>query len=597
MADNQKAYDPYRDEWHLLMDLAEGRVPPPRRRRMYDDNNEKPEQEDYTFHPLLPPTRLLAPSSNTETRPGPTIPPVSRATTHLSEQNPRTSIKVQEQLPPPSLSRFKRKRTMDEDEISLDEDYVEELTVSPDKQQTVTQPARDDVPPDIDIDMEVQSREDLPPDVEAHSRDDLPPDVDMEARSLVDATPANPLRVDDPPPTNQVVPWMDPYLKFMYFRYGFTYPAQGPEYLSHTDWKGTFSNEALRSTRALFLDKESVMQVLTPVEIHRHLFHFARSLSNGERPPTSLFDLDASNVTHLLQAGSVVTVIKLDIALSGAARPDNKNKNAWDDTRFRLQAGQIHEDWFLYVSDPSIAAECLRRHFVSTRDIVALFLRRGTPFVLGYEGDRPIPVPQPTRLAMIMPHDFAGDLTLFVEWETKARNFMQGPKSHLVWRLGGVYWRIALHLTGTIESALDSLDAPPSLVTRDATETVFEETLAEEDIDLIVGKYHVASNGKFTHFPSVVCNSRLTALSDPNQLVLKVLSWWPPPNIWADSFFDAGCWTPAHEDWFARRVKALRSGSDMLMSQRDWRSLFKRHRSTSKIIGCTRDLTFTFLKS
>ncbi len=148
------------------MDLAEGRAPPPRRRRMYDDNNEKPEQEDYTFHPLLPPTRLLAPSSNTETRPGPTIPPVSRATTHLSEQNPRTSIKVQEQLPPPSLSRFKRKRTMDEDEISLDEDYVEELTVSPDKQQTVTQPARDDVPPDIDIDMEVQSREDLPPDVE-----------------------------------------------------------------------------------------------------------------------------------------------------------------------------------------------------------------------------------------------------------------------------------------------------------------------------------------------------------------------------------------------------------------------------------------------
>ncbi len=66
---------------------------------------------------------------------------------------------------------------------------------------------------------------------------------------------------------------------------------------------------------------------------------------------------------------------------------------------------------------------------------------------------------------------------------------MRGPKSHLVWRLGGVYWRIALHLTGTIESALDSLDAPPSLVTRDTTETVFEETLAEEDIDLIVGKY------------------------------------------------------------------------------------------------------------
>ncbi len=59
---------------------------------------------------------------------------------------------------------------------------------------------------------------------------------------------------------------------------------------------------------------------------------------------------------------------------------------------------------------------------------------------------------------------------------------------------------------GSIESALGSLDTPPSLVTRDTTETVFEETLAEEDIDLIVGKYHVASNGKFASFPLfVIC--------------------------------------------------------------------------------------------
>ncbi len=86
---------------------------------------------------------------------------------------------------------------MDEDEISLDEDYVEEPMVSSDEQQTAIQPSRDDVPPDIDI--EVQSHEDLPPDVEAQSRDDLPPDVDMETRSLVDAILANPLRVDDPP--------------------------------------------------------------------------------------------------------------------------------------------------------------------------------------------------------------------------------------------------------------------------------------------------------------------------------------------------------------------------------------------------------------
>ncbi len=394
---------------------------------------------------------------------------------------------------------------MDEDEISLDEDYEEEAEVLHDEPRT----AAIRPPHPTETDMEAQSRDDRLPDVdmEAQSKIDappadvgLPPDVDMEVPSKIDAPPV------DPPPNNQVVPWMDPYLEFMYFRYGFTYPAQGPEYLSHKDWKGTLSDEALRSTRALFLDKESVVQVLTPVEFHRHLFHFAKSLSDGERPPTSLFDLDVLNVTHLLRARSVVTVTVVDVALSDAARMDNKNKNTWDDNRFRLRAGQIHEDWFLYVSDPSVAVECLRRSFVSTRDIVALFLQRGTPFVLGYEGDRPIPAPQPTSLAMIMPHDFTGDPALFIEWESKARNFMHGPKSHLVWRLGGVYWRIALHLMGSIESALGSLDTPPSLVTRDTTETVFEETLAEEDIDLIVGKYHVASNGKFASFPLfVIC--------------------------------------------------------------------------------------------
>ncbi len=284
---------------NLLRELAEGRAPPPpptRRRFMYedddnnnDDNNGKPEEEDFAFHPLLPPTLPRASMSNTDFQPGPTVSSISDQSTLRSDQDVHVPPSLSEvSPPPPSLSRgLRRRRSMDEDEVSLDEDYEEEAAVLARR----TTDGRHSLPPHpTEIDMEVQSR------------DEHPPDVDMEAPSLHDAPPAN------PPPNNQVVPRMDPYLEFMYFRYGFTYPPQGPEYLSHDDWKGTLSDEALRSTRALFLDKESVMQVLTPVEFHRHLFHFARSLSNGERPPTSQFDLDVLNVTHLLRARSVVTV-------------------------------------------------------------------------------------------------------------------------------------------------------------------------------------------------------------------------------------------------------------------------------------------------
>ncbi len=57
-SDIEKVFDPYRKERHLLRELAEDRAPPHQRHRVYDDdhNDDRPEDEDFAFHSLLPPT-------------------------------------------------------------------------------------------------------------------------------------------------------------------------------------------------------------------------------------------------------------------------------------------------------------------------------------------------------------------------------------------------------------------------------------------------------------------------------------------------------------------------------------------------------------
>ncbi len=154
----------------------------------------------------------------------------------------------------------------------------------------------------------------------------------------------------------------------------------------------------------------------------------------------------------------------------------------------------MQEQWSLYVLDPTIAVECLRREFLTTRDIVVFFLRRGTPFTLAFEAKHPVaPAAPPTHPLLVRPFDFQLTPELYVEWENAAREFMQSSRSRLVWKLGGLFWRLALYLVGTTLPALNLLDATPGVVTQYVTSATYEETLTEEEMDVILGNYRVVS--------------------------------------------------------------------------------------------------------
>ncbi len=66
---------------------------------------------------------------------------------------------------------------------------------------------------------------------------------------------------------------------------------------------------------------------------------------------------------------------------------------------------------------------------------------------------------------------------------------MQSERSRAVWRLGGLYWRLGLYYSGSMDNALASLDGPPNSLTRAITATSYEDALTEDEIDLLIGKY------------------------------------------------------------------------------------------------------------
>ncbi|KLO05126.1 hypothetical protein SCHPADRAFT_947165 [Schizopora paradoxa] len=116
----------------------------------------------------------------------------------------------------------------------------------------------------------------------------------------------------------------------------------------------------------------------------------------------------------------------------------------------------------------------------------------------------------------------------FCDWENRVGAFMQTLRSRLVWKVGGVLWRLALHFAETLDSAFASLDAVPGNTVRSVTPENLEEVLTEEEVNPLIG----------------LC---LIAPLDPTLMANKNVSLCPHPR-YRGAMFDNGGWTPSNEN-------------------------------------------------
>ncbi|KLO05600.1 hypothetical protein SCHPADRAFT_719738 [Schizopora paradoxa] len=134
------------------------------------------------------------------------------------------------------------------------------------------------------------------------------------------------------------LPWYDPFLEYMYFRFGFTYPPEGPSYPNLGKWKGDISKAKLSALRKEMLDEYTALEA--PAELRRHLFHFVKFLGYNGNPPASLWDLNPKNDRHLVSSRAMAMVEMVDLGKTGDTKGTRRI--------YRLLAGRSLTKWALY---------------------------------------------------------------------------------------------------------------------------------------------------------------------------------------------------------------------------------------------------------
>ncbi|KLO13014.1 hypothetical protein SCHPADRAFT_890398 [Schizopora paradoxa] len=344
-------------------------------------------------------------------------------------------------------------------------------------------------------------------------------------------TPPPPAPIPPPtPPPELALPQFDPFTEHLYFRFGFTHPEEGPAYPDLESWDGELSDADFLSLAVKFHYSESDFG---GAGLRRALYHFAQFFL--EKP---------QNLRCLIREDAAVNVVRVNEVVNTVG------------SLYRLRSGpQQDEEWSLLVVDASIAVECMRRQLFTTHDILNFFLRRGTPFAIGYDGVV-MDVPVDSTTLPSVPWGFEPNFAYFESWETAARDFLISERGHLVWGLGGIYWRMGLYLLGTVPGAQEIVGQRLGTAKRVLATTLFQETLSEAEIAIFIGM--------------VESRDENTPKAPPTRV-----SYFPHPNAAKGTPLLSSGWTPSNEEWFLTHLDRVRQGRVGFQSQNQWRKLLR----------------------
>ncbi len=161
---------------------------------------------------------------------------------------------------------------------------------------------------------------------------------------------------------------------------------------------------------------------------------------------------------------------------------------------------------------------------------------------------------------------------------------------------GGIIWRPSLEAVGVetvLVGPIGDLSAQYEVSIGDKTH--FDDDLTTDEADIIVGVYKVLTRK--------LCPCRLRIWADLLYLAHSIrntsdASWWPKSQVWDQSGCCVGYWTPANEDWFLKRLKAIREGRATLMNSNHWRKHLKiERREAMNLRGTIEELSVEALRN
>ncbi|PSS33997.1 hypothetical protein PHLCEN_2v1960 [Hermanssonia centrifuga] len=352
------------------------------------------------------------------------------------------------------------------------------------------------------------------------------------------------------------------------YHYGYLAPKSGNVYLSQLATEVQLRHHQVnRLLGGLdFAADQSPQEVCAMVD-------FVTTLARGQLPPVALCDLVPGNPASPWKATRMITRVT---SLPGQ----------W----YAITTGLDQKDtsWVLAVQSATTACEVLRRAWGPSKiDIASECLKRGIPIRTLMRVDER-QEHGPMFEANIRPRAPAFGYQLpwynptpvdYRAYEYWRDMLLQRSCGRVGLMKGGIIWRLTLEAVG-VETVLvgPSGDLSAQYEVSIGDKTHFDDDLTTDEADIIVGVYKVLT-------PHSIRNT-----SDA--------SWWPKSQVWDQSGCCVGYWTPANEDWFLKRLKAIREGRATLMNSNHWRKHLKiERREAMNLRGTIEELSVEALRN
>ena len=261
--------------------------------------------------------------------------------------------------------------------------------------------------------------------------------------------------------------------------------------------------------------------------------------------------------------------------------------------------------WFEVLVDATTAVELIRRRNLSCRPSAVSFLaQRGIPFRTMYDPYPELPPPGVIRMfsddgciGWRLPSFKASKLD-YRWYEERAHELLSTPRVQRAAILcGGIVWRLALEILG--EDVLEKVREGPSSdiqlhgeVRTQHGRTYCSDSLTNQEIDIICGTYKIA--GTCNSLPCPLTGTDISTESGHKDPVY--FSWWPRPPQWGHSGMNAGYWTQFCEEWFKKRLHAVRTSQEEPYSGGTWRNKIMCFKGSRKMRLAVADASDKFLR-
>ncbi|KZP04089.1 hypothetical protein FIBSPDRAFT_767968, partial [Athelia psychrophila] len=166
--------------------------------------------------------------------------------------------------------------------------------------------------------------------------------------------------------------------------------------------------------------------------------------------------------------------------------------------------------------------------------------------------------------------NYKPDVVDYKGYERDRATFLLSDRARAALLEGGIVWRLAIEHLKFDDVIGGPAELDSGLYERFDGELVggWDDKLTNDELDLICGVYKI--------------------FTAPTVYQQADASWWPKSSTWKTSCLDAGYWTPTCEEWFQRRLEAIRAGKENVKSAAKWREALKLHKPTKTFVDNVR---------